>query len=136
MVEIDVVYEGDLHTRCRHGPTGAELATDAPLDNEGRGQSFSPTDLVATAIGSCMLTIMGIVARRHEWSLEGARASVEKHMVADPVRRIGRLVVRFAMPSGLSPESRTVLERAAETCPVRHSLHPKVELDVSFDWSG
>lgn len=136
MVEIDVVYEGDLHTRCHHGPSGAGLATDAPVDNQGLGQSFSPTDLVGTAIGSCMLTVMGIVARRHAWPLEGARAHVEKHMVADPVRRIGRLVVRFDMPAELPPESRDILERTAHTCPVRQSLHPDLELDVSFDWKA
>ena len=134
MVEIDVVYEGDLHTQCHHGPSGAEVATDAPVDNEGLGQSFSPTDLVATALGGCMLTIMGIVARRHAWPLEGARAHVEKHMVADPARRIGRLVLRFDMPPGLPPESRGVLERAAESCPVRYSLHPDLEADLTFDW--
>ena len=136
MVRIDVHYEGDLHTACRHEPSGAGLATDAPKDNEGRGESFSPTDLLATALGSCMLTVMGIVARRHGWPLEGARASVEKHMQTAPERRVGRLVLRFAMPAALPAEARPVLERAALTCPVHRSLHPDVEIDVAYDWDA
>jgi putative redox protein len=134
MVRIEIGYEGNLRTVSRHGPSGCELATDAPRDNEGRGESFSPTDLVATALGTCMLTVMGIVARRNEWPLTGASASVEKHMVADPDRRVGRLVVRFRMPRALPPASHQVLETAARTCPVAKSLNPCIELDVAFDW--
>jgi putative redox protein len=133
MVEIRVRYEGDLHTRCSH-PSGASLETDAPKDNEGRGESFSPTDLVATALGSCMLTVMGIVARRRGWKLEGARARVEKHMAAAPERRIGRLVLEFDMPP-LPEEARATLERAAHTCPVHKSLHPEVQVDTTFRWA-
>ncbi len=136
MVRIDVDYGGDLHTTCRHGPSGGTLETDAPKDNEGRGESFSPTDLLATALGSCMLTVMGIVARRHGWPLEGAQARVEKHMRTGPERRVGRLVVRFEMPAELPADARPVLERAAVTCPVHRSLHPDVELDLAFDWGG
>ncbi|MDH3684687.1 MAG: OsmC family protein [Myxococcales bacterium] len=135
MVEISVTYEGDLHTRALHGPSSSALETDAPKDNEGRGEAFSPTDLLATALGSCMLTVMGIVARRHDWDLAGARARVEKHMVAEPVRRVGKLVVEFAMPA-VPEKARPVLERTAHTCPVHQSLHPDVEVDVRFDWSG
>ena len=134
MVRIESLYEGDLHTACLHEPSGRQLETDAPRDNEGRGESFSPTDLLATALTTCMLTVMGIVARRHDWTLDGACARVEKHMVADPVRRVGRLDVRVEMPAGLPPESRPVLERAAHSCPVRKSLHPDVAVDVVFDW--
>ena len=134
MVRIESLYEGDLHTACLHEPSGRQLETDAPRDNEGRGESFSPTDLLATALPTCMLTVMGIVARRHDWKLDGARARVDKQMVADPLRRVGRLAVRVEMPSGLPPESRPVLERAAHTCPVRQSLHPDVAVDVVFDW--
>lgn len=136
MVRIDMHYSGDLRTVCRHGPSGAELATDAPRDNEGRGESFSPTDLVATALASCMLTVMGIAARRRGWSLQGARATVEKHMATDPVRRIGRLEVWITLPAGLSAEARKVLERAAMTCPVHKSLHPDVAIDTSFQGQG
>jgi putative redox protein len=134
MVEILVRYEGDLHTRATHGPSASEIETDAPKDNEGRGERFSPTDLLAAALGSCMLTVMGIVARRHGWELAGARARVEKHMVTAPVRRIGRLVVDFEMPP-LPESARAPLERAAYTCPVHKSLHPEVEVEVRFRWA-
>lgn len=134
MVEIDIVYEGGLRTSARHGPSGRVLGTDAPKDNEGRGETFSPTDLLAAALGSCMLTVMGIVARRRGLALEGARVHVEKHMAADPVRRIGRLAVAFAMPKGLDAAARTVLENAAHTCPVHKSLHPDVQVSVRFDY--
>ena len=135
MVEIEVVYEGKLHTCARHGPSGAQLETDAPKDNAGRGEAFSPTDLVAGALGSCMLTVMGILAGRKGWSMEGARGRVEKHMVADPVRRIGRIAVEFSMPAGIPEEARGPLERAAHTCPVHKSLHADMEIDVRFDWA-
>jgi putative redox protein len=134
MVEIQVLYEGDLHTRCSHGPSGRSLETDAPKDNEGRGESFSPTDLLATALGSCMLTVMGILARRKGWKLDGARARVEKHMVAAPVRRIGKLVVELDLPA-VPDDARAPLERAAHTCPVHKSLHPDVEVDLRFRWA-
>ena len=133
MVEIRVLYEGELHTRCTHGPSGSELETDAPKDNEGRGERFSPTDLLATAVGSCMLTTMGIVARRRGWPLEGARARVEKHMVTDPERRVGRVVVELELPA-LPEDARPILERAAYACPVKKSLHADVAVEVSFAW--
>ena len=132
-VRIDLSYDGELHTSAVH-PSGAKLATDAPVDNEGRGQAFSPTDLLATALGSCMMTVMGIVARRHDWALEGSHVSVEKEMVAEPMRRIGRLGVHFEMAPGLPEEARPVLERAAHACPVCKSLGDEVQIDVHFDW--
>lgn len=132
-VRIELSYEGELHTSAEH-PSGAKLATDAPVDNEGRGEAFSPTDLLATALGSCMMTVMGIVARRHGWPLEGSKVSVEKEMVATPVRRIGRLAVRFEMAPGIPEEARGALERAAHTCPVGQSLAPDVEIDAHFHW--
>ena len=134
MVEIRVRYEGDLHCVAVHGPSGASFATDAPLDNQGRGESFSPTDLVATALGTCMLTTMGIVAKRNGWNLTGAAATVEKHMVADPERRIGKLTVALRIPGAFGEKERTILERTAFTCPVHKSLHPKVEIPVTFQW--
>lgn len=135
MVGIDLVYEGALHTSAVHGPSGSTLATDAPRDNEGLGESFSPTDLLAAALGSCILTTMGIVARRHEWPIEGSTARIEKHMTPQPGRRVGRLVVEFSLPE-LDERARTVLERAAHTCPVHRSLHPDVELDLRFLWGA
>lgn len=134
MVQIDIAYEGQLHTRATHGPSGCELETDAPRDNQGRGESFSPTDLVATALGTCMMTIMGITARDHDWPLEGATVRVVKGMVAEPVRRIGRLDVEFQMPAGLDAEARTALEGAARSCPVCNSLGPDVERVLTFNY--
>lgn len=134
MVEIEVQYEGNLHTRCVHGPSRAVTETDAPRDNHGRGESYSPTDLVVTALGSCMLTVMGIVARNHDWKLDGSKARVEKHMVEEPVRRIGRIVLEMVMAPGLPVESHAVLERAARTCPVAESIHAEIEVDLNFDW--
>lgn len=132
MVEIEIVYEGALRTTARHGPSGAILSTDAPVDNEGKGERFSPTDLVAAALGTCMLTLMGISARRRGLLLEGVRVRVGKHMVADPVRRIGRIDVTFEMPAGLSAGERQFLENAARTCPVRKSLDPRIEIPLDF----
>ena len=133
-VRMAVTYQGDLHCEARHEPSGSRLETDAPKDNEGRGERFSPTDLVGAALGSCMLTVMGIVARRHAWGLTGARAEVEKDMVAQPLRRIGRLGLRITLPPGIPQSARAVLERAAHTCPVHQSLHPDVKIDVTFVW--
>jgi putative redox protein len=134
MVTITLSYSGELRTQATHGPSRSALVTDAPVDNQGKGESFSPTDLVATALGTCMLTTMGIVAKRHGWKLEGASATVEKHMVADPERRIGKLSVELRLPAGFGAKERTILERTALTCPVHRSLHPKVEIPVSFSW--
>ena len=134
MVKIQMEYEGDLHCRATHGPSGNELSTDAPKDNQGRGESFSPTDLVATALGTCMLTIMGILARTLDIDIAGARASVEKEMTATAPRRIQRLTVNIHMPPALSEEDREKFVRAAHTCPVHKSLHPDIEIPVRFTW--
>jgi putative redox protein len=134
MVEIFVHYQGELHTTVRHGPSGSEIETDAPVDNQGRGESFSPTDMLASALGCCMCTVMGIVARRKGWPLEGTRVRVEKHMSESP-RRVGRLLLRFEMPAGLPDDSHASLEEAARTCPVAQSIHPEIDLDVTFEWA-
>lgn len=134
MVNIRVDYEGDLHCKATHGPSGAELHTDAPVDNRGRGETFSPTDLVATALGSCLLTIMGIAARTLDLDITGATASVEKSMTAAPPRRIERLAVRIHVPHALSALEREKLERAARGCPVHRSLHPEIATPIEFTW--
>jgi len=134
MVDIQIEYQGDLHCKATHGPSGAELTTDAPRDNQGRGESFSPTDLVATALGTCMLTIMGIAARTLNIDIAGATAAVEKEMTATPPRRIQRLAVRIHVPHATSPADREKLERAAHTCPVHKSLHPDVQIPIEFTW--
>jgi putative redox protein len=134
MVEIQIIYEGGLHTRATHGPSGAVLETDAPVDNQGLGESFSPTDLAATALGTCMVTIMGIVAERHAWDMTGTRVTVTKEMVAQPKRRIGRLVVEILVAGEHDPAARRALEQAAFGCPVHASLHPETQVDVRFTW--
>jgi putative redox protein len=131
MVEILIEYEGDLHCKALHGPSRNQLQTDAPVDNQGKGESFSPTDLLATALGTCMLTTMGIYARRHNIDLKGTTVRVEKHMIDNP-RRIGKLVVDFNMPSKFNDKERQALENAALTCPVHKSLDPKIEIPIQF----
>ncbi|MGC9159688.1 MAG: OsmC family protein [Terracidiphilus sp.] len=134
MVVIQMEYQGDLRCKAVHGPSQTELATDAPVDNQGRGESFSPTDLVATALGSCILTIMGIQARTLHLDIAGTTATVEKEMTATAPRRIHRLAVRIRVPHAVSPENRQRLVNAARTCPVHHSLHPDVEKPIEFIW--
>lgn len=136
MVQIDIVYRGELRTQATHQPSGTVLVTDAPVDNHGKGESFSPTDLVATALGSCMLTIMGIVAARHGWDLTGSTVTVHKHMVTEPVRRIGRLPVTIRVSQALSAVDRQRLEQAALQCPVHQSLHPDIDKPVEFSYPG
>ena len=133
-VEITGEYLGGLGVRSKHGPSGAEITTDAPVDNGGKGESFSPTDLVATALGSCVLTILGLVAERHEVDLTGAKVHVTKEMVADPARRIGSLRTRVTIPAGRveDPEMRERLETAARKCPVHKSLHPNTDAPIDF----
>ena len=134
MVAIQLEYQGDLHCKAVHGPSGTELNTDAPKDNQGRGESFSPTDLVATALGTCMLTVMGITARTLNIDLAGTTATVEKEMTTTPPRMIASLSVRIRVPHSLSPENKEKLERAAHTCPVHKSLHPNVQAPIEFIW--
>jgi len=132
LVEIQVRYEGSLRCEAVHGPSANRLLTDAPVDNNGKGESFSPTDLVATALASCMLTIMGMVAERDGMDVTGMSARVVKKMVADPERRIGRLSVEIRVPAALDERARQTLERAALTCPVYKSLSAEIEIPARF----
>ncbi len=134
MVPITLTYSGDLRCEAVHGPSKVDLTTDAPIDNNGRGESFSPTDLVATALAACLTTVMGIVAKRDGVSLDGLSANIEKHMTLQPPRRIARIVVDLAMPKGLTADYRAKLERAAHTCPVALSLHPDVVQEIRFTY--
>lgn len=134
MVPITVAYQGQLRNRAVHGPSRVGLVTDAPTDNQGRGESFSPTDLVATGLATCLMTIMGIVARRDGYDLDGMAAEVEKHMSAAPPRRIARIVVRLRMPAGIAADRRVALERAARSCPVALSLNPELVQELEFTW--
>jgi putative redox protein len=134
MVPIRIEYQGDLHCQAVHGPSGTALTTDAPKDNQGRGESFSPTDLVATALGSCVLTVMGIAARSHKIDISGTTATVEKEMANAPVRRIQKLAVKIHVPHQLSGECKQRLENAAHACPVHKSIHPDVQMPIEFTW--
>lgn len=134
MVEITVNYQGQLSCKATHGPSGKTLVTDAPVDNNGKGESFSPTDLVATALGSCMATIMGIVAERREISLEGLSIKVGKVMSDDMPRRISELPVRIEMPMPESSPFKTLMVNAALTCPVHQSLHPDIKVPIDWCW--
>ena len=136
-VEINVVYEGQLHCAATHGPSQVQLSTDAPLDNGGRGESFSPTDLVATALGTCVMTILGLVAERHGLDLRGTRVHVTKEMIQKPIRRIGALRTTVHFPVGLhvGEEDRKRLETAAHQCPVHQSIHPDIEAPIEFIYS-
>lgn len=133
MVPITATYEGDLSCSVVHGPSGSTITTDAPRDNQGLGRTFSPTDLVATALGTCILTTMAIVARRNGIEIKGAKVHVEKHMQDNP-RRIARLPVVVTMPMRLGDDDRKRLENAADLCPVKASLAPGVDAPVSFVW--
>ena len=131
-----VIYEGNLRTVCEHLRSGTIIETDAPVDNNGRGERFSPSDLVATALGSCMLTIMGMRAGEMDVDLSGTRIEVEKLMKADP-RRISALNLTFHFPSSLqlNEKQRHILQTAAETCPVMYSIHPDIQVAVEFKQS-
>jgi len=129
-----IIYEGNLRTRMTHLYSGTEVLTDAPLDNQGLAQAFSPTDLVATALASCMVSIMGIKARDMNLDLKGTEAEVTKIMASDP-RRISEIQVVMKFPeNGFTEKDKTILENAARTCPVAKSLHPDILQDVTFEW--
>lgn len=130
-----IIYKGTLRTEAKHLQSGTTIETDAPTDNQGKGERFSPTDLLATCLGSCMLTIMGIKARDMNVNLEGTTVGITKIMKQDP-RRVGGINVDFNFPDTLitDEKERTILERAALTCPVAKSIHPDIEVNVNFGW--
>lgn len=136
-VEIETVYLGQLHCEATHGPSGTQLSTDAPVDNGGKGASFSPTDLVATALGTCVMTILGLVGERHGAVLVGTKVHVTKEMITSPVRRIGSLRTVVTVPPGAVEDAATrkLLEAAARKCPVHQSLHPDIEAPIEFIYS-
>lgn len=134
MVQMELSYEGGLRVKAIHGPSGTTLLTDAPVDNHGKGESFSPTDLVATALGACTVTIMAIAAERHQIDLKGTKITVKKHMVNEPFRRIGSIEVYLKIPNVKEEKYRKMLQNAAFTCPVHKSLHPDVKQEITFEW--
>ena len=130
-----VIYDGELRTIATHLHSGTTIETDAPLDNQGKAERFSPSDLVATALGSCMMTIMGIKARDMQIDLKGTTIDIQKIMQAEP-RRIGGINLTFSFPDtlALNEKERVILERAAHTCPVIYSIHPDIEVKTTFNW--
>lgn len=134
MVQIDAIYEGHLRCKATHADSGTTLLTDAPKDNQGKGESFSPTDLVATAVGTCMLTTMGIVAKNNDIDFTGATVRVRKEMIAAPDRKISKLTVEISGPATVAEDKRLMLEKAAIGCPVSRSLHPDIQTGIVFHW--
>ena len=134
MVHSESTYVGDLRCTVRHGPSGTVIETDAPSDNQGKGARFSPTDLVAAALGTCMLTTMGIIAAREKVDLVGSTVAMTKEMTTTGPRKIARLGVTFNLVSDATEDQRRKLELAAKTCPVHRSLNASVVVDVSFAW--
>lgn len=128
-----VTYLGHLRTENEHLKSGNTFLTDAPIDNNGKGEAFSPTDTVATGLANCMLTVMGIKARDLEVDLTHSTAMVTKTMAANP-RRISKIKITFHLPSGVPEKSQKILENTANTCPVHYSLHPDIEKNIDFNW--
>lgn len=137
MVEFTISYLGGLRCEATHGPSRTRLLTDAPTDNLGQGESFSPTDLTATSLGACMVTTMGIFAQRQGFDFPaGAQLVVRKIMTAAPPRRIARIEVEIDVPLPADHPQRAELERVARECPVALSLHPETEKALTFRWVG
>lgn len=131
---MNVLYQGQKHCELKHGPSGSVISTDAPRDNNGRGEAFSPTDLCAVSLASCMLTVMAIAAEKENVPMDGASADVVKDMIADPKRRIGKITVELRLPKALTPEWRRKLEEIAADCPVKRSLHPDIAIATRFSY--
>ena len=130
MPTVSCRYRGELRCEATHHGSGAVLITDAPIDNAGKGEEFSPTDLLATSVATCMLTIMGITAKSRNWSIEGSTANVEKQMTKSGPRKVEKLRVHLKLPQQLSNEQRSLLQRVAEECPVKRSLDPSIHLEL------
>ena len=135
MVNIAITYQGQLRTEAVHGPSQTKLVTDAPVDNRGKGASFSPTDLLATSLGACLVTIMGISAMDHGWDMEGTTLDIKKIMSTDAPRRVAEIQIHIRCPKPLDDKAKTILERVARACPVAHSLHPDLQQNLSFHWA-
>ena len=134
MSKANIVYQNNLRTEAEHIASGEKIITDAPVDNNGKGEAFSPTDLVATALGSCMITIMAISANKYDIDVTGTYASVKKNMGSDP-RRISEIFIDINMNKNIEEKDRKRLERSALTCPVHRSLHPDLEKKIRFIYS-
>lgn len=134
MATSKITYSGDLRTFSVHLQSGNEIVTDAPTDNQGKGEAFSPTDLLATSLGNCMLTIMGISARNHGFNIDGTTAEVTKVMADNP-RRVSEIHISLKFPANsFSDKDKMIIEKAAKSCPVAHSLHPDIKQEISFNY--
>lgn len=135
MVQIDIEYLGDLHCKAVHEPSKTVLFTDAPVDNGGKAEFFSPTDLLATAAGTCMSTIMGIAAQKHNIDIKGMKIKVLKEMTSIPNRRVGKLTFDITFPHKLEDKDFQILKNIVRTCPVIRSIHPDLEIESSFGFA-
>jgi putative redox protein len=134
MVSISIEYDGELRCKAIHDPSGNALITDAPIDNNGKGASFSPTDLLATALGTCIMTIMGIAAEKRSIDIKGTIVRVNKIMISEPIRRIGRLEITIILPSKhYSEGDMAAFHHAAKTCPVMMSINPEIDVQYSLN---
>ena len=136
MVEMNITYLGQLRCEAVHGPSGTRIITDAPVDNQGRGEAFSPTDLTCTSLATCILTTMGIKAQQLGIALDGAHAKVSKEMSSTPPRRIARILLDIHLPARVALETRPRLEALVQACPVHRSLNAAVAVDVRIFWDA
>lgn len=134
MVKMAGKYTGEKHCQLTHGPSGLEISTDAPVDNHGKGESFSPTDLLSVSLGACMTTVMAIQAEKEGISLKGLRFEVRKEMTSQAPRKVEKIAVELWMPEGITESWQLKLIQIAETCPVKLSLHPDVKIELHFHW--
>lgn len=134
MAKFDIQYLGDLRVACKHRDSGAKIEVEAPKESGGKGELFSPTDLLGASLASCILVVMGIAAKKMGLSLDGISAEVEKTMETAPVRKLGKIVVRIRCPRSFSLQEREKLEKAALQCPVHASLHPDIKQEIDFIW--
>ena len=135
MIELKIDYEGQLHCNATHSPSGSQIATDAPVDNHGKGETFSPTDLLATALATCMATVMGIAADRKGVDLAGMRMTVGKFMSQDNPRRIEKISIEIFMPIAHNHPDRKLLQSTVLGCPVHHSINPEIEVPLTWHWT-
>ena len=133
MATIETTYLGDLRTEATHLQSGTKILTDAPTDNQGKGEAFSPTDLLAESLAGCILTTMAIAARTHNINMDGTKAEVTKVMAANP-RRVGEIIVNIKFPAEYSDKEKIILELAGLGCPVHVSLHPDLKQTINFGW--
>ena len=134
MVHQNMTYIGELRCEAVHGPSNVHLITDAPTDNHGKGESFSPTDLVVTALATCAITTAGMIAQRENVKLEGTKIYAEKHMSTDSPRRIVKIVLEFDMPKNIPLNFRPKLRATADSCPVKQSIHPDIVVAIHFQF--